>query len=98
MNILVFGATGRVGKSVVEQALKRGDAVTAFVRNRAKLPILHANLSIVEGDMTKRETVERAMTQSIDVVVGAIGADVMKPGSIVTSSTKAIVETMKKLV
>jgi putative NADH-flavin reductase len=97
MNILVFGATGRVGKSVVVQALERGDTVTAFVRNMAKLPMLHPNLTIIEGDMAKPETVERAMKSTVDVVVGAIGADVMKPGSIVTDSTKVIVETMQKM-
>ena len=34
MKLLVFGATGLTGRELVEQALGRGDAVTAFVAPR----------------------------------------------------------------
>ena len=37
MKLTVFGATGGVGREVVNQALDRGDHVTAYVRNPAKL-------------------------------------------------------------
>lgn len=33
MKIIVFGATGAVGRHVVKQALEKGFEVTAFVRN-----------------------------------------------------------------
>ena len=36
--MLVYGATGRAGRLVVERALADGWAVTAFVRNPDKLP------------------------------------------------------------
>ena len=35
MNLLIIGATGGTGRSLVEQALAQGHAVTAFVRNPA---------------------------------------------------------------
>lgn len=37
MKITVFGATGRTGLHLVDQALARGHAVTVFVRSPAKL-------------------------------------------------------------
>ena len=37
MRIIVFGASGGTGVKIVEQALAAGHAVTAFVRNPAKL-------------------------------------------------------------
>ncbi|WP_422822756.1 NAD(P)H-binding protein [Ureibacillus thermosphaericus] len=33
MKIIVFGATGAVGRHVVKQTLEKGFEVTAFVRN-----------------------------------------------------------------
>ena len=32
MNLLILGATGGTGSALVEQAMKRGHSVTAFVR------------------------------------------------------------------
>jgi putative NADH-flavin reductase len=37
MMITVFGATGGVGTQLVEQGLQRGHAVTAVVRDAARL-------------------------------------------------------------
>ncbi len=37
MKIAVFGATGGVGRQVVEQALEAGHAVTALARNPQKM-------------------------------------------------------------
>jgi putative NADH-flavin reductase len=37
MRLAVFGATGRTGVPLVEQALDRGHHVTAFVRDPGKL-------------------------------------------------------------
>ena len=37
LKLVVFGATGRTGKEVVKQALKKGHHVTAVVRTPEKL-------------------------------------------------------------
>lgn len=37
-NIVLIGATGYVGSRLLDEALRRGHAVTAIVRNTAKLP------------------------------------------------------------
>jgi uncharacterized protein len=37
MTIIVLGASGKLGRKVVELALKRGHSVTAFVRDGRKL-------------------------------------------------------------
>ncbi len=50
--MLVYGATGKAGHLVVERALTQGWAVTAFVRNPAKLPErLRTQVTIVKGDL-----------------------------------------------
>jgi len=95
MKVLVFGATGRVGASVIEFALHQGHEVTAFVRNPTKINVRHGRLRIAEGDVYRPETVKSAMTPGFDVVVGAIGGDVFKPSTLVTDSVSAIVQEME---
>ena len=50
MTILVTGATGTVGRQVVEQLLKRGAEVRALVRDPAKAN-LPAGVDLVKGDL-----------------------------------------------
>jgi nucleoside-diphosphate-sugar epimerase len=38
VNVTVFGATGGVGAHLVDQGLARGHAITALVRDPARLP------------------------------------------------------------
>ncbi|OSC70402.1 hydroxylase, partial [Streptomyces sp. BF-3] len=51
MTILVTGATGTVGRRVVEQLLERGEQVRALTRDpeRAEFP---AGVEVVGGDLT----------------------------------------------
>lgn len=50
MTILVTGATGTVGRNVVEQLIKRGASVRALVRDPAKAN-LPAGVQVVRGDL-----------------------------------------------
>ena len=61
MRVLVFGASGKTGREVVRQALARGFQVTAFVRDTARLPLAHANLRLVKGEITDPQGVARAV-------------------------------------
>jgi len=51
MRIVVFGATGRTGRLLVEGALPRGHDVTALVRAPDKLGALRDRIRVVEGDV-----------------------------------------------
>lgn len=72
MKLIIFGASGKTGRQLVEQALAQGHAVTAFVRNPAKLKLTHPNLQIAEGDMLNVESVERGV-RGQDAVLSALG-------------------------
>ena len=74
MNILVFGATGRVGSQIVNYALQDGHKVTAFVRTPEKIQINDENLTIFQGNVLNKEDIVRAM-QGIDVVISALNTD-----------------------
>ncbi|MFB7230718.1 SDR family oxidoreductase [Streptomyces fimicarius] len=60
MTILVTGATGTVGRRVVEQLLERGAHVRALTRDpaRAELP---AGVDVVRGDLTDPASLEPAL-------------------------------------
>lgn len=64
MELIIFGATGRTGIHLVEQALAAGHDVVAFIRNPAKLDLRHDRLRVVQGELTDAVAVE-------DVVRGA---------------------------
>lgn len=59
MTILVTGATGRVGRQVVNQLVNRGADVRALVRDPSKAD-LPATVNIVQGDMLDLDSLRRA--------------------------------------
>jgi putative NADH-flavin reductase len=74
MNLIIFGATGRTGTQLVQQALDAHHAVTAFVRNPAKFTLRHPNLHIAQGDVLSEIAVSTAI-EGHDVVLSALSAD-----------------------
>lgn len=91
MNILIFGATGRVGSQIVLNALQDGHKVTAFVRTPEKIQISDANLTIIQGNVLNKKDIASAM-QSIDVVISALNTD---GTTTLSESMPYIIEAMK---
>ena len=75
MNLTVFGATGGVGREVLTQALDAGHHVTVYVRNPDKLTVAHPNLTVITGELTDREAVQRAVGGA-DAVISALEVSV----------------------
>jgi len=96
MNLTVFGATGGVGREVVTQALGRGDHVTVYVRDPAKLDITHPNLSVTGGELTDVDAVQRAI-HGADAVISALGPslDRKATGMPLVDGTRTIVDAMQ---
>ncbi len=93
MKIVVFGATGAVGRELVTQGLEIGHAVTAFVRDRSKLTICQTNLDIIEGDVLDSAAVDRAVAGQ-DAVLVALGAG--SKGQVRSAGTRSVVQSMQK--
>ncbi|MGD1849175.1 MAG: NAD(P)H-binding protein, partial [Cyanophyceae cyanobacterium] len=51
MKLLIFGATGSVGRQVVKQGLEQGLLITAFARHPDKLGLQHPNLQLFQGNV-----------------------------------------------
>ena len=66
IKVIIFGASGNLGKRLVTKGVELGYLITAFVRNRdkiekqlnGKLPI---NLTVIEGDIFQPESVGNAI-------------------------------------
>ena len=62
MKILVTGATGYVGHSLALALAQRGNHVHILVRNsKSSFIPQHPNIYVFSGDITKKETIARAM-------------------------------------
>lgn len=93
MKILILGATGATGQHLVKQALSAGHAVTAIVRDPAKVPT-QPNLTIVKGDVNSATDLEPLM-RGQDAVISALGPRA-KGDPICATSSVATVTAMKK--
>ncbi|WP_172256696.1 NAD(P)-dependent oxidoreductase [Saccharibacillus deserti] len=92
MRIGILGATGRVGKKVVEYALQDGHRVTALVRDPGKIEP-RAGLAIIEGSALSKEDVGRVL-QKTEAVISALNTD---GTTTLSASTPLIIEAMHEV-
>ncbi len=74
MTVLVVGATGSIGRLVVEEAVGQGYVVRALVRDPGKARQLPAAAQVVVGDVTQPASLVEAAS-GIDAVVFTLGSD-----------------------
>ena len=72
MRVLVLGATGGIGKFLLEFATARGHEVTAFVRSPQKIALKSERLRAVPGDLLHAEQLAQVL-RGQDVVLSAFG-------------------------
>ena len=71
MRIVLFGATGNVGRRVAAEALRRGHEVTGVVRDPAAATGSESGAVLVKGDATNAESIAQ-LARGADAVVSAI--------------------------
>ena len=93
--VLIVGATGGTGRQLVGQALERGYAVTALVRNPSKLQLEHPQLSTIQGDVLDYVSVEKAM-RGQEAVLCALGHKrFFYPTFILSEGTRNLLRAME---
>ncbi len=95
MRITIFGATGKTGRHLLEQALAEGYEVTAFVRDPAKVPLQHERLTLVQGDVQDGAQVEEAI-RGVDAVLSTLGQTKTSSKDMLTVAARHIVPAMQK--
>ena len=97
-NLLVLGATGGVGRQVVEQALALGHSVAAMVRDPKKMAIRHERLRLVVGDVTADAPPLPEAMRGEDAVISALGVGAsFQPNALIERSAPKIVAAMQQV-
>jgi putative NADH-flavin reductase len=92
MNLLVFGATGKTGRLVVERALAKGHALTVLVRDPIKFT--RPNVRVFAGDATHPSDVLAAMRGQHAVIDTIGGTTPYKATTLETDAIHAIIAAM----
>lgn len=72
MKVLIFGATGGIGKWAVKHALMQGHEVTVFVRNASKVQSLSGDVRVIEGSIEDFQLVCEALKNQ-EAVIWCVG-------------------------
>jgi putative NADH-flavin reductase len=102
MKILILGITGRTGKLIAEEALKRGHTIAGIARDKSKVSF--SNVEIFEGNPYDYETVEKAIigcesvisTLNIFPQTQGLFSKIRTPLDIMSVSIKNTVNLMEK--
>jgi putative NADH-flavin reductase len=98
MKLLVLGATGRTGGEIVDVALARGHAVTAFVRSPHKIQRRHSALSVERGSPLDPDGLSEAL-RGHDAVLSALGLparEALRPSTFMTECATSTVGAMER--
>jgi len=91
--IALFGATGKTGSRVLARALAAGFDVRALVRTPSKLTTSDDRLTVITGDITDADAVDRTI-KGADAVLSLFGQVKGSPKTLQTDGTGAIVAAM----
>jgi len=98
MKVVIFGATGLSGKAILAEALSQHHQVTILVRNAQAVTLQDKNLTVVEGSVLDKNTVN-AVLKNQDAVIQCLGVGGKgdgKPTTFVSDANKIIMEEMQK--
>jgi uncharacterized protein YbjT (DUF2867 family) len=92
VKLTIFGATGGVGRLLVEQALAEGHEVTAVARNPRGLP---EGVRVVTADLASPDsTAVAGAVKGADAVLSCLGARAPTDVGVAARGTQAIVQAM----
>jgi uncharacterized protein YbjT (DUF2867 family) len=102
MKILLLGATGRTGKLVIEEAIRKGHKISAIARDPEKLK--DYNIEITQGTPYDSDTVEKALA-GCEAVINTLNisrksdnpwAGLVSPEDLISKSATNAVSAMTK--
>ena len=94
MKLIVFGATGKTGQHVWQNALDQGYDVTVFARSAHRIERT-AGLRVVQGDVMDTTAVTDAVAGS-DAVIVALGSKNLRDRTTLATGTRNVVDGMTR--
>ena len=100
LNILVYGATGKIGTHVVTEALHRGHTVSAVSRDPVRITERHENLTAVKGDLLDSASIKQLATGQ-DIVIlsvrGVIGKSKTPESALQRIAVEEVVNVLRAM-
>ena len=72
MKVVIFGANGKIGALLVEQALEKGYQVVAYIRKAGSIRTEHPNLKVIVGNLNERLNLTDAIMDA-NACISALG-------------------------
>jgi putative NADH-flavin reductase len=96
MKVVIFGANGKTGTLLTEQALAKGHQVTAYIRRSGSLVQQHPNLKIVTGNLNDTGKLKEAI-KGADACVSVLGgSSLTKHSPEITAGIEQIITLMEQ--
>ena len=96
MRVALFGGSGFIGSSVLEELLETGHQVTALIRNPARVAA-RTGLIVVQGDVSDSAAVARTI-DGAEAVISCLGSDRDEKQSVdfLADALRSIIDAMEK--
>jgi uncharacterized protein len=91
MNVVLYGATGNSGRSILQELVNRGHRVTAVARDTSKLP---ATVTAIQDDLSSVDKIASIITGA-DVVISAYAPPPTDPDALL-GVTEREIQAVKK--
>ena len=101
MRVLIFGATGALGRECAEQCIAAGHEVSVYVRSPEKLPgAIRKRVAVYQGDGLDGDAIAHAIGDLASgkgpvSILFAIGIDQSSPEDLCTTATRHIFNAMR---
>ena len=98
MIVTVFGATGKIGRQLVKQALAKGYIIKAYVHNSQEITLSDPNLEVLEGSIHNYYEIKEAIKGS-NAVISTIepSKSFKKKGYPIFEVHRHIIQAMERL-
>jgi len=92
--IAVIGSTGRTGRLVLEEGLRREYSITAFTRRPGELVGVQGLQSVVAGDGRRREDIQKVVAGQ-DAIISIVGVPGRGPTTVMSDVMRSIIDGMR---
>ena len=96
MKIVIFGASGKTGSLLVNEALTSGHVVIAYVRKPESIKSEHPNLKVVAGYLNEKEKLKSVISGSDACISTLGGASLVKHSPEIIEGIDNIVSIMEE--
>jgi putative NADH-flavin reductase len=96
MKVVIFGANGKTGTLLTEQALAKGHLVTAYIRRAGTLLQQHPNLKTVTGNLNDTDKLREAIQGANSCISVLGGSSLFKHAPEIISGIDNIIKIMEQ--